>query len=480
MIRLKLPALFLGLIFPYILFGQYSNFDLSKYKLPDIKTRRLDLNFNLNRYDSKDFSQISNVDTTETKKNNLNGALNLSFYHFRNSEKYQGNLEVNGYFNPQLHKNTNNNAITKNNSIITNVQLRSNNIFFNQNKGFIEVDPYLSFSSQNEKYHRETSPSSSLDENETSFTTNLSIPVSIGKGRIEPVEDVRLAIYILEELGKAGRISSLPTDDVILDMARVISQIKRKRFFDSRIRKIGELQVVDSFLVANNIISSNDINYFSVLNDQWDYAYGPSREAGFAISAGIDNNVSFSRSTQEMIFNDNDPSIFKYKNNIYEIGGFIKGRFAKPINLYWQTSVSFLASYMVELTRNPDDKDDVIENYNTGIFKTTLNYSLQFIPNSRTLVEFNIEGFYSNSQGDRIRLVPETMNFHLKSNQVTVSPGLKLNYYISPQLRISFNSSVDLFNSKSVKTSISPFLNDEHIWNKHQHNTSFNLIYSFF
>jgi hypothetical protein len=358
--------------------------------------------------------------------------------------------------------------------------ITSNNSFYNQNKGFIEVDPYLSYSSSNDKYHRDISTSSTRDDNYGQFTTTLSIPVLIGKGRIEPVEDLRLAIYILEELYKAGRIASIPTENVIIEMAKEISQIKRKRFFDSRIRKIEELQVVDSFLVVNDIISSNDITYFSILNDQWDYAYGPTRESGFAISAGIDNNVSFSKSSQEIILDNNDPIKSDNKANVYGLGGLIKLRYARPINLYWQTSTSFSTSYIMEFTRNPDQLDNAIENFETNIFRTDLNYSLQFIPNSRTSLKLYIVGSFLNSQGKRTKINIDPIDYDLNTNRLTISPGLELYYYISPQLRVQFNSSFYLLNSNSLERYESPLLNMEHIWNRYHHSVSVNFIYSFF
>lgn len=478
--KLKLLALIFGLIFPYVLIGQLSDFDLSKYRLPDIRTNRLDLNFDFNKTGYKSLSQISNIDTTEAKQNNLSSSLNISYYHFRNSEKYQGNLLISASFNPLLYKNTMNELKTNSSRITTDFLIQSNSIFFNQNMNFIEINPSLSYYSSNDRNHQDLSSGSSRDDNDAQFTTNLSIPVSVGHGRIEPVEDARLAIYILEELSKAGKISNLPTDNVIIDMAKEISKIKRKRFFDSRIRKIEELKVIDSFLVANDIISSYDINYFSVLNDQWDYASGPPRESGFAISTGFDNNVSFSKFYQETILDNDDPIRSNSNKNVYELGGFLKLRYAKPINLYWQVSGYLKTSYNLEFTRDPNQNNSPEENFNTNLFRTDLNFSIQFLPNSRTSFKLYLEGFYLNSQGERTIMETAPIDYMLKSNQLTLSPGLDFYYYISPQLRIQLNSALHVINSKSHTSYESPLLDDEHIWNRFQHNISINLIYSFF
>jgi hypothetical protein len=406
--------------------------------------------------------------------------MNLSYYNFRNSEKYQGDFLINVSFIPQIYKTSRNELVTKSSTVNTDFLIQSKNIFFNQNLNFLEVNPTLSYSSINYRNHQDISSISFRDDNDAQIVTNISIPVSVGHGRIEPVEDARLAIYIIEELSKAGKISNKPTDNVIIEMAKQISKIKRKRFFDSRIRKIEELQAIDSFLVANKIISSYDINYFSVLNDQWDYASGPQRQSGFAISAGLYDNLSFGKYYLETFHDSNVPYRSNSKTNNYKLGGFINLRYAKPINLYWQTSATFETSYNIEFTRDPEDKDSEISNYSTNVFRTDLNYSLQFIPNSRTSIGFHIQGAYSNSKGERTFINIDPVDFDIKSNQLTLSPGIELYYYISPQLRIQVNSSFYLENLKSLDDFESPFLDSEYISKRNNHNLSVNLIYSFF
>lgn len=247
------------MIFPEVLTGQFSGFDLSKYKLPDIRNRRLDLYFNLDQNVSSDITQLTGIDTTKVRQNILLGSINLGYYHFRNTEKYKGDLNVSTYFSPQVGRSRRNDLLRESKNIRSNLVIQSTNCFYNQNKYFIELDPYFSLNSVNNRYYRDLSTNSSSDEREAMHYTSLSIPVSVGHGRIEPVEDARLAIYILEELNKAGKISEIPGDVVVLEMAREISRIKRERFFDTRLRKIKELMVIDSFLVANKLISANDL-----------------------------------------------------------------------------------------------------------------------------------------------------------------------------------------------------------------------------
>jgi hypothetical protein len=168
------------------------------------------------------------------------------------------------------------------------------------------VGPAITLSSQNRIYYRNQyffEPDVSLSEhffarnldddllylNQKSHGNNfeIEVPLLIGKGRIEQVQDARLAIYILDELQKKGRIARIPGEKDILAFASLISGIKNERFFDSRICKIAEIEKVDSFLQANALITVSDAAYFTTVNYNWDFSSGPVRKSGKRISAGI-------------------------------------------------------------------------------------------------------------------------------------------------------------------------------------------------
>jgi hypothetical protein len=470
---LKFIILLLLLTCPVILNAQYSDFDLSRYKLPDIKLTRLDAYFNLANSEYRYQNVHFNNDSSKWQHDKLDGTLNFDYYHFRNTDKYQGDLNalVSGQLNNSKYKDENSNQILNNNQL--NFIISNINRFY-KNRNFIEIDPAVSIT-RNISY---TEYSASNVYSNDQFNTNLSLPVSIGHGKIEPVEDLRLAIYILEELNKAGRIDNMPSDNVLLEMAKVISKIKRQRFFDTRIRKIKELQVVDSFLIANNIVSSYDINYFAVLNDQWDYASGPVRTAGFAINIGIDDHIKFNRSHQDNSYNSEDTDI-KAKKNIYYLGGFSRVRYDKPVNLYWQTSATLRIAYGFEFTRDQPIQFNPANNYRTDIFNTMLGYSIRFLPNSRTSAELSLTGNYSNLRGDRPIYNPDPVVFHMMDNQFTVIAGFDMYYYISPRFRLQINSTFNYYNQHDRNTNNThPAL--KNLTSSLQNDLAVTLIYSLF
>jgi len=475
----KYLFLILVTLIPPGLYGQYKGFDLSRYKLPDIKINRLDANVNLSNDASSNSYEISNADSSEMKNNSFQGDLNLNYYHFRNTEKYQGDLQITLFGNTNPYKYRDDAVYSTRNIQNENLSVSSTNRFYNQKLNFIEADPQASVNKSVNKSYYEDMGNYSRKECDDQYTTNISIPVSVGHGRIEPVEDLRLAIYILEELNKAGRIDSLPSDEVVLDMARQISAIKRKRFFDTRLKKIRELQVIDSFLIANRVIKPADITYFAVLNDQWDYASGPPRSTGFAVNAGIDNGFHSGYASLATSIDAAEPDKSISTQNIWEIGGFFQARYYKPVNLYWQTSVIFLVSYEREFARDPRDEDNPFRNYETNVLNTSLGYSLQFLPNSRTSVELTFSGNYWNSSGTRTISTPLPSQYQMKDNTFTLLAGLGMYYYISPQFRIQLNSSLSYYtrndvNSRSTQPDIRYLMNSFH------NNFALTLIYSFF
>ncbi len=476
-----LKYLFLALVstIPLLLNAQYSGFDLSSYKLPDIKINRLDANVNLNNEASSNSPKTSNSDSTEMNSNSFQGQLNLGYYHFRNTVKYQGDLQITLLGNTNPYTYDNNDMHTSRNNWNGNLSVSSTNRFYNQKFSFIEADPQASVSKNVYKSYTEYPGNSSRKDCNDQYITNISIPVSVGHGRIEPVEDLRLAIYILEELNKAGRIDSLPSDNVVLDMAKEISAIKRKRFFDTRLRKIRELQVIDSFLIANRIVKPADITYFAVLNDQWDYASGPPRSTGSAINAGINDSFNSGYQSMATSLNGADPLKSVSTLNAWEIGGFIQARYYKPLNLYWQTSLIFLTSYEREFTRDPKMGYDPFRNYETNVLNASLGYSLQYLPNSRTSAAISFTGNYWNSRGTRTISNPGPLQYQMKDNSFTFNAALSIYYYISPQFRLQLNSNLTWYTHNNLNTSdTQPEI--KYLMNSFHNDVALTIIYSFF
>jgi hypothetical protein len=360
------------------------------------------------------------------------------------------------------------------------ISFTSNNRFYNNSRLFFEADPYLYYNFYNIKTKRTNTKGEGNDVNNQ---FNFSLPLSVGYGRLEPVEDARLAIYIIESLTMEGKIKNQPSESIITKFAEEISKIKRKRFFDRRIKSIEEMQTIDSFLLANNIVNSNDIRYFTALRDQWDYAAGPSRKTGFSVNAGFYNNIRLNKLVQAIPMYDNNTWVYndrKTTTNTYAAGLFLRFDHSKPLNLYWQSDLFSESHYYIELTRDPSKTDDVTKNFDTKIFSTSINYNIRFLPDSRTSVGYTVGGNYQNSSGDRQAYnnsVP--VKGHMNDNNISFFGKLDMYYYFSPQLRITCNWSMNTFNNRS-STKIGTVSDNKTIDSNFDDSFNIGFVYSFF
>jgi len=459
--------------------AQYSGSDLSLYKLPDIKLSRLDMMFDLGGNLNKSRIESSYSDSVKNRNNRFGGNINLNYNHFRNTQNYQGMIDVRllGDLSRYSQDTEDYNSDNVYNTIT--LYVTNSSRIYNSGRKFIELGPSLTFTRNGEKRKQVQDPGISYDISGYEHSLRLSLPVSAGIGRIEPVEDMRLAIYILEELDKAGCIGSLPADEILIDLAHKISEIKRKRFFDARIRKIAELKEIDSFLLAHNIIPEMDINAFTVLNDQWDYASGPSRYAGFSFDAGIDDELLFDRSTERLTENGIESEPDKSNSNVFFLGGFSRIRYEKPVNLYWQSSANLKVRYGIELHSIPDFQPGNDEQLKYKVFNATAGYALSYIPDSRSLYSFSLEGSYRDSGSNQYLYSPAPGTYSIKSGNIYVKAGLRMYYYVSPQLRISLDSQAGLNVINSRKTlENQPGLTDLH--RSSENYITLTLDYSFF
>jgi len=280
----------------------------------------------------------------------------------------------------------------------------------------------------------------------------IQVPLLIGKGRIEEVQDARLAMYILEDLQKSGNLSHSPTNAEVLAVASHITRIKNERHFDARLRKIIELSSMDSLLVAMDLKTGKEISYFTLLNDNWDHAFGPIRESGSRLSVGIvpmfnryfSNNFSKYADTTN---NNHNEFTFLNKNltRELEVGTEIMASFAyeKPIGLAWQHSSYLKAGYSI------NQKNEIWENYESDLLVDDL--TTDWILPDINLLASHAVGYYPNSRTEIYSQATIQYALETKKEQIENTPDLEEiasvfaaslriggTYYFSPQL--TFNA----------------------------------------
>jgi len=441
-----MPFILFLCCFTTVLHAQLDTFNLSRYKLPDIKFRQLDLNVNLDGSHSFDNNKTEENSSRYSKFESIND-LTIGYRSYRNSEHLQNEQEFTMGLSPNFsNSKSDGDIINRNSNFNSNIRLDSRNRIYFQNQFFFEPDIQIyGYASKEDRKTPLTLVKSGY------VTTTLQVPLLVGHGRIEQVQDARLAIYILEELHKAGRISKIPKNEEILEFSQLISTLKNERYFDYRLKKMEEIEKVDSFLQAKGLISYPDARYFTIMNDNWDYAQGPVRESGKRLSAGIVPYLSYDHSNGETTYSGPaDTSEQKFTHNTLGIKMQIQALYEieKPINLHWQKSMSVKLSYGYSKnlgtshSEDPEIKTDIDQlQLDAGIM-----YGMGYYPNSRTDVSGQVSLDFQQSNRKENLDVPLEQ---IKGYGLVPGVLLAVHYYISPQCRLNINYGITYYYTNS-------------------------------
>jgi hypothetical protein len=420
------------LLCSFLLRAQFESFDLSTYKLPDITRHKLDFNIDFDGNSYTTDQNYRNKEDNYSKSNSFDGDLNLDYAFYRNSDKIQSNQWVGVDFSPSFYNIKNDGLKSDNLNLNGSIYLNSRNRFYLNINRFIETN--LDFYWNRNK----------IEENINSFgistlnSKNISLLVSVklGFGRIEEVQNARLAIYILDELNKEGSLARIPDEEEILEFAKLISKLKSERFFDSRKKKIYEIEQVDIFLQSRGIVQNANSKYFTVVNDNWDYAALPNRRTGHRISFGITPELNYQNADYQYddiyYLNTNNENYRKE----YGLSANLNFALEKPINLYWQSSlyVNLSGKYLKGI--NEKSLSNSIVEIESPELHSNINYSIGFYPSSRTDMNLSLGLYFKNSFGSEF--VNDEKNninfFYLLPNS-----RININYYISPQFKLNIN-----------------------------------------
>jgi hypothetical protein len=441
-------------------FAQES-FKLSDYKNPDYTYRALDFEFNLDGHNSL-HKEIFNNDLSNSRAHTwFNASLNPTYNARKNTARYQGFQTARLGIAPRWshYRKTDESPVfqeykTKGGGSSFDFSAQSTNRFYNQKQQFVE----LGFNLQSEfgfgKTKKESLPTSYPFNYKTISLGSLfsiGIPVAVGMGRIEEVQDARLAVYILEDLEKSGDLTRTPDADEILELAHFITSIKNKRYFDQRLRHISEITAVDSLLDAMGLKAKSGASYYTLLNDNWSHSAGPVRSSGSRLSFGFSPSFRFQPSKHMAYFNDsiaNQSQLSDYKNELRETrtitGLQLYAQYAleKPINLYWQNSTFFSAGYSIwkeedktkSIANEVVIKDETIEVTDGRLYISASN-TVGYYPNSRTSIRLNARASYFHNFFD----YPEDDNEAYSFSPSSISAGISAlaDYYVSPRMRIN-------------------------------------------
>jgi hypothetical protein len=409
-------------------FSQDKSFDLSKYKFPDYKRHELEFNFSSNGNSDKRGQDelFPTGDGTTVRKDylqsNFNSNFSLGYQYDYLTRKRIDYLTSNlsGTYDYSMSKYDG--VKTKNYSPNINLNLNgSRKYYLKEDKLFLEGMAGATY------YFDETkSTSTNMDDRRSSYDQiNLSIGVGVGTGRMEKVNDLWQAYYILEKLAGQKSLARELAEKDIIEFASFASKLKNKRFFDARLQKIAELQALDSLLHKQGLIKDTDISYFATLNDYWSYGNFQDRESGRVLKFGI--SPEYSKQNEKQY---SESTVHSNKTSLVSNVSF---NCTKQLNLFWERHFNVVITNETLI----DTVGKYYNSYPSNFFSSNVSFGYGYFPDSRT----SISGYLGYHGQNLVVLNSSSVVPKQWMNNIYLT--LTGNYYISPQLQItgSFNLS---------------------------------------
>ena len=249
-----------------------------------------------------------------------------------------------------------------------------------------------------------------------------------GIGRIEPVTYARLAYDTYDWLRKKDRLSENPSNEDMDQLGAVMTEVANTRFFDSRFKRIFQLEQIDSTLRNSGLITEADMVYFAQVADIWGYANNFERGSGSLWEFGAVGDVAYNDSYFKRTENDSvlqdDKTI---GNNNLAVYGYVRYINQKPINVKWQQD------YDIALYAGAGGPFQEISNQDTDLtpnFRSTLKagYQIGYYPNTRTYWVTRVGG--SMLYGENSDASDEGFGYALDASS-------RMYYWITPRFRLS-------------------------------------------
>jgi len=448
---LLIPALFVQ----FQLAAQNSSFRLSDYTNPDYKYKSLDLNFGLSHYLMT--ARLKNYQDNSINNFQAGSSLGAVYRSSVNSKYRQGQVDLN--FNSMVGSNRNSNStdnplFKSSSSTFSHAEsfdFQLTQRFYRENKNFMEIGVGINtYNNGNQSKNKEWTNdalSASFENKIHGFAPDITLNLFLGHGRIEQVQDARMAMYILDDVQKLGRAQKVPDNDDVMELARLITRLKYNRYFDTRLRKIAEITAIDSLLQGSGLINTPDAAYFTVLTDNWNYSNNPIRTSGNRLYGGLQVNYAFNYQFTSQITTTPDNYVAetteKQQNSALAlVAGYAS---ANPMSLQWQRTAGAEAG--IGLARQLNKREEVGPDVNIdyslyGDIHPALNlsafYGYGYYPNSRTTLSFSwsVQSEYFKRNSGNQKNDDAT---RLNNMNVTTGPDLSIYYYVSARLRVTIN-----------------------------------------
>jgi len=412
------------------IFAQSSSFDLSDYKLPDLERQGLDLYFNV--YGDNSLSSLAEgVSPRKTGNHSFRNTITGNYFYYLNNERYQRDFRVNfGNIGSLMGTGQpDGDLLQRSRQINTSLDGSFVNRVYVDGSRFYEYSPNFLNAFSN-SYSRTDNTNFESEISGIYNRLSFNLPLRVGKGRIEPVQDARHAIFIYEALADVNRSSEGKSDEEILDLARFISRLKNMRHFDARLRRIYELEALDAYLKENNHILNYDGTYFATLNDFWQYGGSHQRLAGERFSIALIPGYTHMLSRSKNLITDD--VTFEYTSSWLALYGGLEYVREKPINHIWQNSIA--ANLYAGFSR--ESHFEYEREFISPAILLGASQAWGYYPDTRTSASLSYSLQYTNVF-DPVSSSENEATFGSGISGVKAGSQFNINYYITPQFRVS-------------------------------------------
>lgn len=244
------------------------------YVAPDFKLRQLTLTGGGN----------GNGDISSTlNSHSLRLSSTLDYYKIANRQKYQGSMSS-SYDGSTAYGTTLAYDIFNMSNLITNSM---------QNRFYFKEKWFIGFHDRSQMSQVIINNSTDSIPDFSSYNITVRPAISIGFGRVEWVQFARQAIDLERSLSSSNRLNTTFTDEDRTILSNKIAMIRNRRYYDTRLGRIDQLQALDSIFQNEGMITSPDITYFSQMQDAFLYSYNITRLSGFRHQLGATQGVAY-------------------------------------------------------------------------------------------------------------------------------------------------------------------------------------------
>jgi len=169
-------------------------------------------------------------------------------------------------------------GISKTTDLNTRISTSSSNRYYTGNR-FFQLGGFASFNYGYQSQEFTDSLETDIDKDK-SYSIRLEPVIGIGKGRLEPVSDVAMALFILQDAADLGVDLAAVTTEDIYAFASLMAEVRNRRILDFRRMRIAELRDLYAHMRTNGWVLPDDPGFFTVLTDNWIYTNVFFRQAG--------------------------------------------------------------------------------------------------------------------------------------------------------------------------------------------------------